>query len=172
MYLSIHSIHDKYLQQTTKKLQDFTSKSCKIHHFEQKPFHWEQLVTRGDLPCCAKNGVLSLVALVALAFPRCEQRISRSWATAAEWDHVSQSSVTWFQNHKGQEEFFFHGRVFFFVLEGGRFFFLCVRIVFGCFPTRKKSDFFGVFPPEKKSAVLGKIMFLLLSAGRPVIFCW
>jgi len=95
MYLSIHSIHDEYLQQTTKKLQDpLRTKTLPLGTIGHP---WGSSVLR-------QNGVLSLVAL---AFPRCEQRISRSWATAAEWDHVSQSSVTWFQNNKGQEEFCF-----------------------------------------------------------------
>ena len=126
MYLSIHSIHNEYLQQTTKKLQDpLRTKTLPLGTIGHP---WGSSVLR-------QNGVLSLVAL---AFPRCEQRISRSWATAAEWDHVSQSSVTWFQNNKGQEEFFFRSC-------GGSFF--CVWIVFGCFwcfPTRKKNQEFLV----------------------------
>ena len=133
MYLSIHSIHDKYLQQTTKKLQDppLPTKTLPLET-SGSPF--------GDLPCCAKNGVLSLVAL---AFPRCEQRISRSWATAAEWDHVSQSSVTWFQNNEGQEESFFSWKSFFFVLEGVRFF-LCVFEMFLVFSHPEKNKEFLV----------------------------
>ena len=145
MYLSIHSIHDKYLQQTTKKLQD-PPLPTKTLPLGTSGHPWGSSVLR-------QNGVLSLVAL---AFPRCEQRISRSWATAAEWDHVSQSSVTWFQNNKGQEEFFFFMKSFFSVLEG---------VLFFC-----GWNVFGVFHPEKDQD--GKIMLLLLSAGRPGLFCF
>lgn len=113
-------------------------KSCKIH-FEQKPFHWEQLVTLGDLPCCAKMACCPWWPWRS----RAANRESQGAGPRRQSGTMSPKAQSLgFKTTKVRKSLFFHEE-FFFRSWGGTFFF-CVWNVF------------GVFPPGKKSGVLGK----------------
>lgn len=103
-------------------------KSCKIH-FEQKPFHWEQLVTLGDLPCCAKMAC-------------CPWWPWRSRAANRESQGAGPRRQSGTMSPKAQSLGFKTTKVrksFVFVLEGVLFF-LCLNCfwMFLVFSTRKK----------------------------------
>ena len=139
-------------------------KSCKIR-FEQKPFHWEHLVTLGDLPCCAKMACCPWWPWRS----RAANRESQGAGPRRQSGTMSPKAQSLgFKTTKVRKSFFFmksfsflRGYVFFFVVE-----------MFLVFSTRKKSDFFGVFHPKKNQHFLVKECFMLLSAGRPGCFCW
>ena len=127
MYLSIHSIYDVNLQQTSKK-------SYKID-FQQKPFHWQQpSVTLGDLPCCAKMACCPWWPWRS----RAANRESQGAGPRRQSGTLSpKAGRLGFKTTKaGQEEFFF-------IVLGGVFFYEMFLDVPWCFPLGKNSGVLG-----------------------------